>query len=100
VAFDDARASLSVVTAQVRDAGGVLYLLVHTGQTTRETRISRQAKHMADIVFEYRRAADPDGNDALVIPKFRPRHDTDLELPERLELNVKGTLTVSEDVRV
>ena len=88
--------SLAVLTEAVRDAGGLVVLLVHNGATPREARIARQAKHMADVVFDYQQADSEDGSDRLVIPKYRQRQEAGLELPAVIDLNVTDSLTVND----
>jgi hypothetical protein len=97
LSYADAEQSLASLAAAVRNAGGLLLVLVHSEETPREARISRQAKHMADVVFEYQRPESTDGTDRLVIPKFRQRQAADLELPAVIHLNVADSLTVSDD---
>jgi archaellum biogenesis ATPase FlaH len=97
LSYPDAAQSLASLAAAVRDAGGLVLLLVHAGVTPREIRVARRAKHMADVVFEYQRPDSTDGTDRLVIPKFRQRQTADLELPTVIDLNVSASVTVSDD---
>jgi hypothetical protein len=97
LSYADAEQSLASLAAAVRNAGGLLLVFVHSGETPQEAQSSRQAKHMADVVFEYQRPESTDGTDRLVIPKFRHRQATDLELPTVVHLDAADSLTVSDD---
>jgi len=92
----DETRSLAALTEAVRDAGGLVVLLVHDGETPREAHIARKAKHLADVVFDYQQADSNDGSDKLVIPKYRQRQETELELPAVVSLNVTDSLTVND----
>lgn len=97
LAFPEDEAALRELAVGVREAAGVLCLLVHPGATPREARISRQVKHLADVVFEYRPGDSSDPTDELAIPKHRQREETSLELPAVMELDMTEELTLSGD---
>jgi len=95
--FGRASNAIAQLSKQIRSSGGVMYLLVHPGTSTREAEIARRAKHLADIVFEYHRADDADQDDQLIVPKMRRRQEKPIKLPLHLDLEVEDQVSVSHD---